>query len=359
MFIKNIKKLSILTSIFLLLSTSASFADINVSRIAGNNRYDTAVKVNDEFIEYSSTNTAIISSGSDFRTSLYASYMASGFKAPLYLNTKHGMTTQVLNKLKEKKVTNVYIVGGYDLLDKSIDNTLLSKGIKFTRIYDQTKYDKWTKTNFVDKIPYQVDNVLFTYFHPNVPRGDIGSCILINDRKFPDMLSVIPLTAQLAKEDTTGMYDYRGFDSTDGFKLIIGGPSTVSGYIKTYMGNDAPGLNDNTWEDAEEGTPRYYTGRISGENRYQTAVEIAKTYNPLLGYDLNTIVLVNGENYPDALTSGIAAVSSKAAILLTEPNKLNSDTKSFIQDNGIENVIIIGGEKSVSKNIEKELRNLK
>lgn len=359
MFIKNIKKLSILTSIFLLLSTSASFADINVSRIAGNSRYDTAVKVNDEFIEYSSTNKAVISSGSDFRTSLYASYMASAFKAPLYLNAKHGMTTQVLNKLKEKKVNNVYIVGGYDLLDKSIDNTLLSKGIKFTRIYDQTKYDKWTKTNVVDKIPYQVDNILFTYFHPNEPRGDIGSCILVNDKKFPDMLSVIPLTAQLAKEDTTGMYDYRGFDSTDGFKLIIGGPSTVPGYIKTYMGDDAPGLNDHTWEDADANAPRYYTGRISGKNRYQTAIEIAKTYNPLLGYNLDTIVLVNGQNYPDALTSGIAAVSSRAAILLTESDKLNPDTKAFIQDNGIKNVIIVGGEKSVSRNVENELKEIK
>ena len=251
------------------------------------------------------------------------------------------------------------MIGGYNLLDKSIDNTLISKGIKFTRIYDQPKYDQWSETYFVNKISHQVDNVLFTYFHPNEPRGDIGSCILINDRNFPDMLSVIPLTSQLAIYDTTGMFDYRGFDSTNGFKFIIGGPSTVPGYIKTFMGNDAPGLNDHTWEDAEENTPRYYTGRISGNDRYQTAVEIAKTYKPLLGYNLDTVVLVNGKNYPDALTSGIAAVSSRAAILLTEPEKLNAHTKQFIVDNNIKNIIIIGGENSVSKTVENEIRNLK
>ena len=45
-------------------------------------------------------------------------------------------------------------------------------------------------------------------------------------------------------------------------------------------------------------------------------------------------------------------------ILLTKPNKLNEDTKAFIRSNNIKNIIIVGGEKSVSKSVENELKGL-
>ena len=45
-------------------------------------------------------------------------------------------------------------------------------------------------------------------------------------------------------------------------------------------------------------------------------------------------------------------------ILLTESNKLNEKTKKFIKDNNIKNIIIVGGERSVSKDVEEELKSL-
>lgn len=98
--------------------------------------------------------------------------------------------------------------------------------------------------------------------------------------------------------------------------------------------------------------------RIAGQNRYKTAIEIAKAYKPVLNKDINTIVLVDGTNYPDALASGTVATFENGAILLTQPNKLNENTRDFIEENNIEKVIIVGGEKSVSKNVENELRGL-
>ena len=360
MFRKNFKKVSILALIFFLLTNSASFADIEITRLSGANRYDTAVKVNDVFIDYSSSNYAVMSNGSDFKSSLYASYMASALKAPFYINGKHGITTEVLNKLKEKRVQKVFIVGNYDLLDKSIDNTLISKGIKFIRLYDKDAIDYYYGTNYVDKLSQQVDNVLFEYFHSGEPRGDVSMLILINENKFPDMLSAIPFAARLMIYEKTGLTDYRGFDANNGFKFIIGGNNSVPAYMKTYMGTDAPGLNDRPWTDDNTGMLVHsYSGRIAGSNRYKTAVEIAKSYKPVLGNDVDTAVIVNGEDFPDALTSGIAAVSTNAPILLTEPNNLNQDTKQFLKDSNIDNVVIVGGEKSVSKSVENEIRNLK
>ncbi|MBC2578385.1 hypothetical protein HLB30_07630 [Peptostreptococcus russellii] len=183
--------------------------------------------------------------------------------------------------------------------------------------------------------------------------------ILVNDSKFPDMLSSIPLTSQLAVYDKTGLFNYKGFDSPNGFRFIIGGVSTVPGYLKTYDGSDKPGLNNRPYENDAGIMEDYYTGRIAGKDRYKTAIEVAKAYEKILNRTISSIIIVNGEDFPDALASGIAAVHSDSPILLTQHNMLNEDTKQFIKSKNIDNITIIGGEKSVSKNIEKELRNLK
>lgn len=49
---------------------------------------------------------------------------------------------------------------------------------------------------------------------------------------------------------------------------------------------------------------------------------------------------------------------NNGTILLTKPGQLNKDTKTFIRENNIKNIIIVGGERSVSKNVENELRGL-
>ncbi|MBC2578384.1 cell wall-binding repeat-containing protein [Peptostreptococcus russellii] len=165
MFFKKMKKIGILTSIMFLISNHMSFADVNVTRISGSDMYDTAVKVNDTFIDYSESNSAVLTNDSDFKTSLYGSYMASAIKMPFYLNGKHGISTKILNELFNKKIYHIYIVGDYNLLDKSIDNTLISKNIKFTRIYDKDKIDDFNGNHYTDKISEQVDNLIFNYFY--------------------------------------------------------------------------------------------------------------------------------------------------------------------------------------------------
>ena len=77
----------------------------------------------------------------------------------------------------------------------------------------------------------------------------------------------------------------------------------------------------------------------------------------ILDQNINTIVLVNGQDYPDVLSSSLVASQNNAAVLLTEPNKLNEDTEKYIRENNIKNVIIVGGEKSVSKNVENMLKD--
>jgi putative cell wall-binding protein/Leucine-rich repeat (LRR) protein len=87
--------------------------------------------------------------------------------------------------------------------------------------------------------------------------------------------------------------------------------------------------------------------RIWGQDRYQTASMIA--FN---GWKAaNYAILVTGENYPDALAATPLSKKYDAPILLTEKNKLSSDTLNTLRALDISEVFIIGGTGVISTEV--------
>lgn len=219
-------------------------------------------------------------------------------------------------------------------LSKSVDNTLRYHGIKVERFFDG-KYVYGYKMSLDQLIDMNISETFQGYYM----RGDLGEYILVNN-KYADLLSITTFASELARDGAAiadvHQFDYLHHGYIDEFNFVIGGCNSV------------PSRFDS----------RRPYGRLYGPNRYDTAVEIANSYGYYLYKDIKTVVLVNGENYPDALSSGLVATQNNGAVLLTHQNRLNTSTKEYIEDKNIKNVIIVGGEKSVSKNVEKELRNL-
>jgi putative cell wall-binding protein len=92
--------------------------------------------------------------------------------------------------------------------------------------------------------------------------------------------------------------------------------------------------------------------RLSGNTRYQTAVDISKS-----GWSQSdNVILVNGTDFPDALVGSSFAYLKDAPILLTLPKLLDSSTKAEIERLGAKNIYILGSTASVSENVENELR---
>ncbi|MEG0250939.1 MAG: cell wall-binding repeat-containing protein [Peptostreptococcus sp.] len=341
--------------------------NISVSRVSGWDRYETAVNANKKYMNQANGNLAVIASGNDFKTALYASYMASALKVPYFVNPSHGMRSDILNELNRLKVKRVYVLGDYSKLDKSIDNTLLSRGIRVERIDDNNKYCNIHGSCDEMSLDGYIDTVIFETLHKGENRGDIGNVIYINDNKFPDLLSAVPFVAKTSAVQATALFgiddlsdmwlgenEYAVFSN----RFIIGGYESVPEEYRVRDYFYGAEFENRLMVDDEETYEPYRTwGRISGKNRYQTAVEIAKAYKIVLHQDINTVVLVNGQDYPDALSSSLIASQNNAAVLLTEPNKLNEDTEKYIRENNIKNVIIVGGERSVSKDVENKLKN--
>ncbi|WP_425453868.1 S8 family serine peptidase [Oceanobacillus arenosus] len=91
--------------------------------------------------------------------------------------------------------------------------------------------------------------------------------------------------------------------------------------------------------------------RISGYSRYDTAIEISER-----GWtSANTVIVTRGDNFADALAGVPLAHKLEAPILMTPGNKLWDNTLTEIKRLGAKNIVILGGEVAVSKNVSNAL----
>lgn len=98
--------------------------------------------------------------------------------------------------------------------------------------------------------------------------------------------------------------------------------------------------------------------RLGGSTRYSTAVSIA---NQLYTGNVDNIILCSGKGPYDALASSLFAKKINAPILLADSTKEGSkETLAYIQKhlNKSGKVYILGGESSVNKTIESEIKKL-
>jgi uncharacterized protein len=94
--------------------------------------------------------------------------------------------------------------------------------------------------------------------------------------------------------------------------------------------------------------------RISGDDRYHTAIEISKK-----GWEsADTVVIARGDQFPDALAGAPLAYKHDAPILLTQQDSLNAEVQDEIKRLGAKKAIILGGEGAVSKYVHYQLKGL-
>ncbi len=96
-----------------------------------------------------------------------------------------------------------------------------------------------------------------------------------------------------------------------------------------------------------------YKGRIFGETRYETGIEVAKK----LGTERN-ILIASGENFPDALAASALAIEKDMNIILTRKNKISESSKRYLQENKDKLVYFVGGDAAVSNTVKEEVFSL-
>lgn len=94
--------------------------------------------------------------------------------------------------------------------------------------------------------------------------------------------------------------------------------------------------------------------RIDGKDRFEVAVNISRKTRD----KADTVFITNYSAFADALSASPLAHQRKAPIFLSKPNQIDSNTLNEIKRLGAKKAVIIGGEVSISKEIEIQLSNL-
>ncbi|MGD6803421.1 cell wall-binding repeat-containing protein [Rossellomorea aquimaris] len=94
--------------------------------------------------------------------------------------------------------------------------------------------------------------------------------------------------------------------------------------------------------------------RISGDDRYQTAIEVSKK-----GWDsAETVVIARGDEFPDALSGAPLAYKLDAPILLTGNGFMSKEVREEIKRLGAKKAVILGGTGAVSSYVDYQINGL-
>ncbi len=279
-----------------------SIIDARVERLAGSNRYRTAMEVvRSTFI---SAETAVLVSGEDFPDALCATPLAGVYDAPLLLTKKDSLPPGLTDLLKDLGVAKVFIVGGETVVSANIETQLRSAGFKeIERIAGASRYH--TSSLVARKV------CAISGMFPFLCRGDdfadalaagpiayqYGMPILLTK---PQVLSVGPAWKEISKE-------------TGSFVIVVGGENAIQDEV---LGD----LEDWSWSDD------YRFTRFAGADRYDTASQLADAlvpYRDIYG-------LATGKDFPDALAGGAAIGRWRGVLLLTKPESLSRVTGNHL-----------------------------
>ncbi|QQK08621.1 cell wall-binding repeat-containing protein [Miniphocaeibacter halophilus] len=302
---------------------------LDIVRIAGTNRFNTSVEISKNTFE--SSKYAIIASGEGFADALVGGTLAAQIDIPMLLVGSSPLNEEVKNELKRLKVEHVYILGGEETVPFIIEESIKELGINIERLAGKNRVET------AEIIGAKREELKGSTEYMTLYAGMDGNY-------FADALSAGPFLGEWANVyGIVKLIPNMNKQKQDmDFMHVFGGINSVP-----------KGKDEN---------------RFAGNTRYETAVDVAESYYTFLRMEVDTVIIVNGEDYPDALAASSIAGVKNAPILLSKPNNLPVAVKNYIQNEdlhdyknikNIKNIIIIGGENSISTNVENELRNLK
>ncbi|GAE02661.1 hypothetical protein CBO05C_2351 [Clostridium botulinum B str. Osaka05] len=165
--------------------------------------------------------------------------------------------------------------------------------------------------------------------------GATDTIIIASGENFPDAISATPLCKKynaplmLVNDDLTGLQ--QSFIYHNGIKkaIIVGGSSVVNKDIEGIL-------------EVSDVSVR----RLGGHDRYDTCEKVASEMGKNNGF-----IIVNGENFPDALSASSVASAMGVPILLTHQDKFPQYGITAVPK---DSTFIIGGEGVVSDKIKDE-----
>ena len=280
-------------------------------RVAGLNRFETAMEVADQLKEDLGVKTfknIVVTYSDEFADSLSATALAADKDAPIL----------VVNKNNEKSVKDyidgnlskngtVYIVGGESVVSKNFENSLTHRTV---RLGGSNRYE----TNLLVLKALGLNGK--------------DTIMVASGLEYADALSA---------------------SATGNPVMLVGKNLTENqvAYLKTLGGNDTyyviggtAAVNNNIAKALDDyGT----VSRLEGDTRYETSVAVANKF----AKDADQVFVASGNDFPDGLTGGVLANANGAPLLLANQHN-TTQAAGFVTAHDIDTVTAIGGTTAIS-----------
>lgn len=294
------------------------------NRLSGQDRYETMATIG--YVGFDRADWAVLATSEAFPDALAASVLAGVRKCPVVLTMRDGILIPTFALIWTREVKNVYIMGGTNALNGTIDDTLGSYDMATTRIAGASR----------------IETSIAAMQAVRAAGSTSDTVIVATGKNYPDTLSIGPwswATASpiLLTQDngtlTSAEYEAIRADGALRQVIIVGGTAAVSVSTETRL--KEMGLS---------------VIRLAGADRYATSAAIAK-WEVAHGLSWKTVAVATGRNFPDAL-SGAAFVGSRGGVLLLadspdDPTVAALATAKF----ELEDCYFLGGTGAVSEEL--------
>lgn len=306
------------------LTTTATAAGQLADRVAGDNRFGTAVEQSKlSFKSTGSADAVVLARADTYADALAGSALAADSNAPLLLTASHELTEVTAGEIERvlPKGGTVYLLGGETAVAPAVADALEELGYVVERLAGSNRYG--TALAVAEEV------------------GEFDSIMLATGENFPDALSAGNAAAAtdgivlLTKDDVLTPETLQFLeDSANEDVYAIGGPAQ-----RAAAAVDLPVVG------------------VFGDDRYETAVDVAERFfEP--GAGLWGVALASGENFPDALASGVGAGRNGNPVVLTKPDEFPEVTDGYVRAvaapaGRLVLGFVIGGEAAVSAEVEE------
>lgn len=282
-------------------------------RLAGTNRYKTAVEISKKGWATGSE-FVILARGDDFADALCAGPLAKKHNAPILLTSSTEMDADTLAEIQRLGAKNIYIIGGVGAISQKIETVLRESGFgSIERIWGSDRYE--TSVKIAEKL------------------GTITNIVLATGANFPDALSISAIA------------------SSKGMPIILTQqgrlPEKVKQYIsgkaitKTYIIGGTGVIGDAVRNSVPSPV------RLGGSDRFETNALVLTEFAKDIDFT-NLYVAVgdgpSGDEFADALSGAVLAAKTSSPVLLsykTLPGSIGDFIKTKASSKS--KVIALGG----------------
>lgn len=285
------------------------------TRIAGSNRYQTAMLVADNLkrnFGVTKFDTIIVASGENYADALAGSYLANVKKAPILVVNKYNeKLVQDYIKKNLKSGGKVYLLGGTGAVSENFE-LALNSFCNVERLGGADRFE--TNIKILNEAGIGNKELMLCSawdFADSLSASAVGKPILLVSNRLKDNQKNVIKTA------------------TSKTSYMIGGTGAVS----TAVENEVKSLGKTT-------------KRVAGKDRFSTSVAVAETF---FGYNAPTAVVAYGNDFPDGLVGGPLGASMKAPLILVN-NKNIYAAGTYFYSAGTEHLVVLGGPALISEN---------